>query len=254
MRSKIFYFFSTIFLIFSCGKEEKNNENVSISILNEKLDYIRGDSVRLGTKTSTYNSLTQKIISTNYIEYEVKNNSEFTYVFLMNPLDYLIVDESLQFLSVDGSWGSLNLIIKDNKNNYVYVADSGSNGNTSMKIMLKESEIDIIEEEFRKNNPKSSYDIKIENAFLLKPDQSKIFSIKIKLPIINESNNISDGYGSTVAYMSDKIYKFKLSYYMSDEGVRNLLNKEEIKNLKTNRLKIFTGKLESNSVKILPIE
>jgi len=242
-------FISAFFLSISCSKEK---DEIIFTITNKSLFYFNGYNVELGDYPIQYENTIDLLKARNIVEYKLKNNSNKNVLFLMNPYQFNI--STNLFKSEKRSSENLFFIINDQDENSINIHSGNYNlKNWDLIELLKNRQNDFylkknteIDSMFRKRDA-------LYNSFILKAGETKIFSVRLDLPII-EQPFIENYLDYLAILLTKEEYLFQIYYNMSQDEIEKLLKKEELEYFKNNNLEVFSGELLSNKVRVVPVK
>lgn len=227
-----------IILLTSC---RASKEEVVLKIINKDIHYIALDDSLL--KRITYKNDRQRDESFNVIRFKIINNTNKKLLFFVRDLEIANLDAFDVNITENGK--TLKGI--NSLPHYTIYKDS-----CNMNLLRKK------EEDFSNKFAKLGIDNSLDfwakyqsQTIVMNPDEVWEFSTLISLPLIVESDllNILSPYYYNLK--EGENYKFSLEYSI-DNRVMMELTSEQLKELKSNNIEVFAGKINSNEIELLP--
>ena len=241
----------------SCQEKRESLENkVTLKIVNKELNYLesRIDSLDFSLGYNHYN-INTLFKARNNVVFEIKNNSEDNLLFLMNPYKLFVIPDTGLPNKENFTNGELRILITTHTGSKISTSlgDFSPREEETWKIILKEKEIKGLKEKLKeKLGHEYQYDDIIQNSFVIKSKEAAIFSVKLDLPFINQPF-IENNFNGKYYFLSNETYNFQIYYSLSSKNRDLLINPKTVEKLEQMNIKVFEGTLNSNIIKIKPL-
>ncbi len=246
-----------VFIQISCKKKEilnkENEKPLEIEILNKEIYYSSVFTTPIGTQENDYNyplnyENNQLMKGRNIINFKIINNSNDPYFFILNIKD-------ITFNTIDNPfYEQIGLL-----DYQFYKEKSKINSISNIKYRTKDVYNVFLMDSLKKYQDRvvgdSLYFVKkqiLNNSFVLQPNEYRIFTAVVCLPILQELDNPFENTTLFVPlYPGNEDYSFSLKYSLNFNSIEKFLHKETLDYLKRGNIKIFKSTVESNKVKII---
>lgn len=240
-----------IFIVLVClGYVTYGQRPITVRIETNELQYAAQKQSLFGEQKLFYTDFENYIKARNFLEYKIENHSDEDYLLIVDPFSFFSF-MSQKDIREEALW-SFNKFV------YNIVDESGnaplisSNiyfaGGDNDEYIFKSAELEKLLNEIKKQKTTTMTQ---KNYLFLKAGESKTFSVEINLPITVEPSPKTDYYYE-VLYLFDKEYEFSLYYFLSEEKAQGLLDENTKNYLIENNIRVFTGELISNTIKVIP--
>lgn len=184
----------------------------------------------------------------NIIRYKVKNNLSHNILFIPNSdeMAFLTKEDIKNNFPIGLSYSIPNLYDKR--------AEFVRTGKTSKKWEDFERNYRMDSIAFAQDTIQyqSIYDRRrFKNFMYLKPNETKVFEIRLNLPIVVESNKIPNFGVDVLPLFKDVEYQFQLHYIQNKKQLEKELPKQIIDYLNENGIKIVDLSLHSQTIKLI---
>jgi hypothetical protein len=200
-----------------------------------------------GTMETFYNhpmfSENEKYLFTNVVEFELSNNTDKKYLFLIKDLNLSDIY-------------NLDIIIEDENGNLFEKNAPLIDPSYSCKLGS------LIEQDFYVQNEKElllkkmGYNIKDEvlnfynQEVVVSPKENYIFKTSLSLPFVVEDKDENLRRPIYFKLNPEKKYTFRLKYKLKDD-IEKIIPKDILSNYKENNIEIFKGEIETQKIPII---
>lgn len=234
-------------LLFCCENAKNPKKRVKLEILNKEL-YFNSKYVNNHSSNQCYKDNIDRAKATNILIWKITNLSEENYLFIVNEDDF--------FEDPFFAYNFNHIEITDIYNKKRYGGSSDitlSNDNPNIGNLfgcyyyndsIRKSNYKLKGGNFKDYEMQSNF---VKNSFVLHPNESKTFQSIIRLPILKEVEPKTASGQITVSSISE-YDKFNIIYEWDSIKIKKALQYYQIKELKENKVKIYSGILRSNKV------
>ncbi len=250
---------SSIFIFYSC-KEQKNQVDLEIELLNDTISCVSNlNYSKLYYKSKEYDSLYNNL-SINIVKYKIHNNSNKKYFFVLDSDFFEQYDEyDSRFPDSKNKNGSINRINFSLYSNYKILGGRAeapfysSYINSNIYELSRENLDTLIYKDARNkyniNDFSTSYNVNYihKNNFVIHPNETKYFTTIINLPLRNYEYDYISWY---TLIKKNKTYKAGLTLLNVAEETKKYLTPDLKKEIEENGYTIFDGIIQSNKVPV----
>ncbi|WP_395052172.1 hypothetical protein [Flavobacterium sp.] len=246
MKKHISLFGIFLFLI-SCNKQEIKFELLNENVICERSP-INAKEIGKYFNLGKYSSEENKLKFTNNLKFKITNTTNKKLLFFVKDLkikdlyciDIEIFDENNKIVNLSEPFTSPYFDTDEKRiKAFAYLEHNDYEKSENEKLLLKMG--------FKIGNYSNQY---YNQYVIISPKESFIFSSTLALPFVVEDSVLDLQNSLFYKLISSKKYTLNLNYNLK-EDVKKLFSKEQLINLKENKIEIFDAKIKTQSIPIV---